>query len=128
MEYSPIEVENEAFVTTVETDGIIRTVVRKKFEIKAEHAIANIQTIADLPVRSAPLLVDMRYMKSISKEARKTFAIGSKDKNVSAVALLSTSHVAAVVANFFIELDQPTLPTRMFSSEKSAINWLKTYL
>lgn len=120
--------EIEAFITMLREDGILKTIVRNNFAIEEEHAVEIMERLANLDYPRPPLLVDMRQMKSITKGARQAFAASGKRKAVSAVALLSGSYTGTVVANFFIELDGPSLPTRMFTSEAKAVEWLTPYL
>jgi hypothetical protein len=45
----------------------------------------------------------------------------------SACALLVGSAVSKVLANFFMGLNKPKKPTRMFTSQDEAIHWLEGY-
>lgn len=70
-----------------------------------------------------PLLVDMRGVADIEREAREHF--GSDQGGVSAVALLAASAVSKMIANFFIGRQRFEVPTRMFTDEQMAIEWLR---
>ncbi|HEY6783150.1 MAG TPA: STAS/SEC14 domain-containing protein, partial [Candidatus Dormibacteraeota bacterium] len=72
--------------------------------------------------RPCPLLVDMREMAGITREAREYFT--SSSHGITAVALLTASAVTRMIANFFIGLRKAQVPTRMFRSEQDAVAWL----
>jgi hypothetical protein len=69
-----------------------------------------------------PLLVDMRDIAGITREAREYFANSSA--SVTAIALLTGSAVTRMMANFFIGLRKTQAPMRMFKSEPDAVAWL----
>ncbi len=68
-----------------------------------------------------PLLVDMRSMRSIAREARKQFAQTTVS---SRVALLVESALSSTLANFFLGLSRPDVPMRVFTDEADALAWL----
>ncbi|MET3804070.1 hypothetical protein ABIB25_001056 [Nakamurella sp. UYEF19] len=72
-----------------------------------------------------PVLVDMRYLRKAEREAREHFT--SEDAQATAVALLVSSAVSKVVANFIIGLQRMPVPTRMFTDEGAATGWLSAY-
>ncbi len=64
----------------------------------------------------------------MTRDARVYFA-GSESKKVhSAAALLAQSPLSKVLGNLFLGLNKPLFPTRLFTSEKDAIEWLKGYI
>lgn len=72
-----------------------------------------------------PLLVDMREVAGITREAREYFV--SSSESVTAVALLTGSAVTRMMANFFIGLRKSQAPMRMFRSEPDAVAWLTSF-
>ena len=73
------------------------------------------------------VLVDMRQIESISREARVYYANERTASIQRATALLIDSPVSRVIANFFMGLNRPLSPTRMFTDETEAIRWLQTF-
>jgi hypothetical protein len=73
-----------------------------------------------------PLFVDFTNMKSQTKECRDYY---SKDPNhiktYSVIAILISNPLSRVFANFFIGLNKPLKPTRLFDDRAKAIEWLK---
>ena len=67
-------------------------------------------------------------MKSLSREARHYYASDEAAKVARAVALIVGTPVSRVLGNFYLGLSNPHLPTRLFSSEGEALEWLKGYI
>ena len=111
-------------------DGIVRQVVFPGAEQTLADAVEHIRAIAALMPggRRGPLLVDLRGTAAASREARAYFAGPETAKVVSAVALLVGSPISSVIGNFFLRLNQPRYPTRLFTDEAEALPWLKGFL
>ena len=60
---------------------------------------------------------------SFSKEARALLAI--RVNNIYAAALISDRISIRVIANFFIKINKPDYPTKLFPDEKTALAWIK---
>jgi len=76
--------------------------------------------------RSYPSLFDITRIKQSTKGARDYLA---KEGNalVTASAILIGSPMLKMSANFYIMVNRPQNPTRMFTSKKSALEWLEQY-
>lgn len=78
--------------------------------------------------KKRPVFVDNRGVKSITREARDLLA-GDEYKDIPlAVAALVGSPVSKVIINFYISISKPIFPTKMFTSESKAIEWLKGFV
>ena len=123
------EVKTPVSTVFIADDGIIRVVVDTDGEETLENAkevIAAIAKIGDGQLHS--VLVDTRSMKSISGEARRYYASDERPRVGSAVALLVGSTVSMVIGNFWLTINKPSYPSHIFSSEESALEWLKGYI
>ncbi|MCK4763576.1 MAG: STAS/SEC14 domain-containing protein [Candidatus Aminicenantes bacterium] len=78
--------------------------------------------------KKVPLLVDMRTIKSTTRDARVYASSEKTEDAVSAVALLVSSPVSKVLGNFFIGVNKPPYPRKLFTSETNAVEWLKKFL
>jgi len=115
--------------TTWMEDGICRTVVKSNAVIELHHAQENTDTVVTLSNNSQPpILVDIRKIKSINKEARDHFAMRDRKPRVCAIAMLINSPLSKVVGNFYLAINQPSVPTKLFNSEDKAIEWLKQFV
>ncbi|MDH5542455.1 MAG: hypothetical protein OEY64_05780 [Nitrospinota bacterium] len=113
----------------LDENGIIWMVDHKGAEERIEHARENVATVwkASGGIKR-PVLIDIRQLKSITREAREYYA-GEEVANFgSSVALLTSSPATKVIGNFFLKFNKPTLPFRIFTSELEAVHWLKGFI
>lgn len=116
------------YFTWMGEDGIARTKVKKGSEVKLEHAQENSLVVNSFYVdRKFPLLIDARGIKSISRDARNFFTTNGRATNTLAFAIIIDSSVSKVVGNFFLGINKPAVPTKLFSDDKSAVKWLKQF-
>ena len=76
--------------------------------------------------KRVPVLADIRQQKSMTREARTFY--GNATDAFSALALFAGSPATQVIANFFIGLNRPNVPTKMFTDEEKALTWLRRYV
>ena len=120
-------IETNAFFTWLADDDILVTVVKPGAEISLKDAQENSAAVCKLANKNVyPLLVDQNQIKSIPKEARSYFGAADRNRNANFIAILIDSPVSRMIGNFFIGLDKPTAPTKLFTSENEAIEWLKS--
>ncbi len=112
----------------IDDDGILRAVSLAGVET-LETAKANVAAASRLAAgRLIPVFIDLRNMKTISREARVHYAGEEAASHSLAQALLIESRISKVIGNFFIGLNKPPFPTRLFTSEAEAIEWLKRFM
>jgi len=73
------------------------------------------------------VIIDMTAVFEISKEARDYFANERTASIQRATALLIGSAVSRIIGNFFLGLNKPITPTRLFTDPQDAIKWLHTF-
>ncbi len=78
--------------------------------------------------RRLPILVDSRNLVGMDRAARLHYAGLEAVKSVSAAALVITSAFGRALGNFYLNLNKPLVPTRMFTSEDEALAWLAEFL
>jgi len=71
-----------------------------------------------------PMLCDITGLKAQDRDARDLY---SSTELTTAVALVVHSPLARVIASFYLGLNRPLVPTRVFTSERAAHDWLKNY-
>lgn len=114
------------FNTTLDSRGFIVTRVSPLAEVELEHAKENTRKVLELSGDQVyPILVDIRKIRSISKEARDHFSMRGRKPGVVAIAMLVSSPLSRIIGNFFLGLNQPVVPTKLFSDEESAVKWIK---
>jgi hypothetical protein len=76
--------------------------------------------------QSFPCLVDVLMLKNSTKEAR-DFLANEGTEGISANAILVESTGFKMMANFYIMVNKPKSPTRMFTDQESALEWLSQF-
>lgn len=118
--------ELRCYFTWMSADGIACTKVKSNAEIVLEDAMENSKVVNGFYVnRKYPLLIDARGIKSITREARSFFTTNGRETNTMAFAILIDSSVSKVVGNFFLGINKPAVPTKLFLSENEALEWLQ---
>jgi len=119
--------ETRTVTLTFGEDGILVVCSRPGYDQNESDARENLATCRQiLGDKKAPVLVDMRQMAALDKQARKVYA--TESDFALAQAMLVDSAFTRISANLFIRVAHPIHPTRMFTSEDEAIQWLKGFL
>ncbi len=109
-------------------DQIMRVRVAKGAEQKLEDAVENIFAMAELSSgKRLPAIIDISESKSIARDARNYYASEKAVEVELALALVIGSPLSRLMGNFFLGLNKPPYPTRLFTSEQEAIAWLKGF-
>ena len=105
--------------------GYVHAVMKQGCEMVLADAQANVAAIFELGGRKqSRVLVDMRGVRSQTREARQYFAGAEAEQATVAVALLIGSPVSRVLANFFLRFSTQRIPVALFTDEAAAIGWL----
>ncbi len=113
------------FETSLDPRGFIISRVAPLAEINLDHAKENTAKVREISGDVVyPILVDIRKIRSISKEARDHFAMRGRKPGVVAIAMLVSSPLSRIIGNFFLGLNQPVVPTRMFTDRDQAERWI----
>lgn len=129
MEIPSTAKEIRCFHTWLGNDGIMYTVGKENAEVNLEDAKENTRIIEEYYYgKKFPLFVDGRNVKSISKEARDHFSLKGRESVINCFAMIVSSPLSRIIANFFIGINRPTVPVKMFDDEKKAVEWLKKQL
>ena len=75
-----------------------------------------------------PLLVKFQSIKKVTKEARDFFASKQGCEGVLAGAICVDSVLTNTVANLFLLLSPPSVPTKVFKNEEKAMEWLSKFV
>jgi hypothetical protein len=109
--------------------GLIQCKAFKYSEHTLEDAKENINAVKLLAQgRKVPVMVDITEVKGANREAREYLSSPEAGKIQSACALLVGSALSRLVGNFFLGLNKTPFPTKLFTDEAKAIEWLKTFL
>ncbi len=124
---SPIDLRTQ--IIWLGDDGIVRVNLKPNIKIGLQDAQISMRAISDVcGGQRRPALVDMRGLIAMDREARLYFAGEETAKVESAAALLIDSPLSKAIGNFFMGLNKPIFPTRLFTSEAEALAWLKGFV
>lgn len=119
-------IEVTCFYTWMGSDGIARTKIKPGAEVQLEHARENSAAVSSLYHGiKFPLLIDSRGIKSMTKDARNQFTTKGRESYTTAFAIIIDSPLSRIIGNFFMGINKPAVPTRLFDNERDAEIWLK---
>ena len=107
--------------------------LRCRFKADAEVVLADaVECVRASPaitgMRRVPALIDLRWLRSQSSEARDYFSAPEALLVSNAVALLVGSPLSRAIGNFYLGFNRPNVPTRIFNEESAALEWLQSFM
>ena len=111
------------YTVALDEQGVVRLIWTAGVDISedaAQSAMAAVNRVCAGVER--PMLVDMASTASVSRQARGVFA---QPCSAGIIALLGRSPVDRVIANFVLGISKLPGPTRYFTVEAQALEWLK---
>lgn len=111
-------------------NGYLKCAYKNGVHIRLDVAEQCIQDRIDFSEgKSFPMLIDGRGISGIDKDARDLLSSEKGRVGVLAAAILTDSVFTTFMANFFltVTLVRPKLPTKLFTNEEKAIEWLEGY-
>ena len=76
----------------------------------------------------SPLLLDITKLKYMDREGRAYSARKETVSDIQALAILIGSSVGRMLGSFFLGLNKPPYPTKLFTDKDEAIEWLRGFL
>lgn len=111
-------VDEEGFLRGECFDGAEQTLADAEEQLREQRPLAG--------GKPRPFLMDISRVRSLSRDARNKYANSPEARALfSCVALLVGSPLSRAVGNFFIGLNKPLMPTRLFTSRTDALAWLR---
>ncbi|GAL83133.1 hypothetical protein CHU_1675 [Sporocytophaga myxococcoides] len=74
-----------------------------------------------------PVLVEVKNVISVRKEAKKYYNLPDSYQNLSAIAMLVDNYIAKTIGNIVFKLQNNPVPTELFNDRSKALNWLERY-
>jgi hypothetical protein len=126
-ESTEAEISDPKFRMRLRPDGIVQIVWGPRFAMDLEDAVTVLDGITKLTgAMPCPLLVDLRDAGPIDRSARVEMA--RRSDVLSAVALIVGTPLSRMMGNFYVNVNKPKAPTRLFDDEASAIAWLRKFV
>jgi len=113
----------------LDDEGIVHTVANPHVDVGLDEARDWVRAIvAVCNGKRRPLLIELGQVRRMSREARVLVGGPECARVVSAAALVVSSPVGRAIGNFFIGLNKPIAPTKLFNDEVTALAWLRGFL
>lgn len=77
-------------------------------------------------VAPTALVADIRTLRGVSFGVRSHMSSERAGRYLSHVALVADSPLTRTIGNFFMRLNRPPFPVRIFDGEAEALRWLET--
>lgn len=117
-EYSRIELSNGIIIATWKASSINLDI--------AKNAVSSRLSVT--AGQNYPALIKMKSVKESTKEARDFLSSEKGCDGIIAGAIYVDSIIGNMLATFFIYLNKPTIPTKIFKDEGKAIEWLEQFV
>ena len=94
------------------------------------HGLPQAQSITEAHNQLAkgtpcPVLADIQSVRvGADRQARKHYVSAEASQMKTAMAMLVQSPMQRMLGNIFFKINRPPYPTRLFSEEEEAVNWL----
>ena len=121
-------IETRVAKIRLDKNNILHIIMKDQANIELEDVKEIIKAHFKLSkAKKDQVLTDARNVKAITREAR-IYSAEESSKLTSANAVLVNSSLSRVMGTLYIRINKPLYPTRLFTSEKKAIEWLKGFV
>jgi hypothetical protein len=119
----------DALSVAIRGDGLAQVKIQGNVEIDVSHVKQIVSLLEELgQKRKYPLLIVSGEFTLPTPEARAYIATPESDPYASAEAYAIKSFSQRLVGNVYLSFNKPARPTRLFTDENKAVEWLKTFL
>jgi hypothetical protein len=119
----------ENYSILIREDGIVQIEIIPDSEISVDEIIEGTNFVLErLGSIKAPVLFIANEFSLPSKESREYLAKKESLPYSIADAYVINSFPQKIAANFYLKVNKPTRPSKIFTNTNEAIKWLKTFL
>jgi hypothetical protein len=110
-------------------DGLVIVTIRDNAYQSLDDARTNLATaVAATAGRRRPLLIDIRSAQPLDADARHHYSGQTLvDAFVALALLVESSPFGRMMGNIYFRVARPGIPTRLFTDEGQAVQWLITH-
>ena len=122
------EIETRTTKIWLDKNGILHIIMKHQANIELDDVKEMIEAHFKLTKgKKGPVLTDARKAKDITREAR-LYAAEESSKLSSANAIMVNSPLSRVLGILYMGINKPLYPTKLFTSEDKAFEWLKGFI
>jgi hypothetical protein len=119
----------EAFTIKLRSDGILHSHTSSSIDFNVESLKKfNVVMGKMLNYKKAPLLITFDEFAIPPVETRHFWALKDSCPYASADAYITATLGHKLIGSIYLKFNKPERPTKLFTNEKEAIEWLKTFL
>ena len=112
-----------------DNDGIVHMVFLDNVNLNINDLKTELTCYKSLSKEfTPPALIDISGVLSIDSDGRKFIAEEIAKIGVPATALIVKSRMSRLIGSFFIGINKPDFPVKLFDDEQKAVEWLKGFL
>lgn len=127
-EQAATSVENDVAAISLRPDGVLVYGYKSDVVVTLHDAQDLVARASELVGTPRPTLAIISGVRSVERAARVYFATSAANRQVtSQIAFVTSSTISRVIANFFLGLNKPACPTRLFTDEAKALAWLAEF-
>ena len=127
-----LELESKTFksyTVSLREDGLIQIEIQPESEVGLEEVIEGTDYIMSVVEnRKFPVLFIAKEFSVPSSESREYLAKKESLPYSLADAYVIYSFPQKLIGNFYLKVNKPARPTKIFTNEEEAVKWLKTFL
>lgn len=121
-------IETKAHRCWMRDDGLTHTQCKEHSVIDAQGARESMSAISKVNSgQKGYLVVDSTKIKGMSREARIIYSGPEAAAVCHAIAIIIGSPVSRVIGNFFMGINKHPFPSKLFTNEQEAVNWLTEF-
>jgi len=105
-------------------DDVVRVIVHDGADVGADDMRAFLAARMELAPHRVAVIIDQRRIRTMTRQAQEVATEGADKRPTLCVAILIGGPIAVMIANFFIIFGRPRYPTKLFTSEESALEWI----
>ena len=119
------KIENEKVLVQLRSDGIVHVIFKENVTIDIETQVGSLKLYNEIcNGKKSKFLFTAYGGVSITKEARDNATKIEYLSPVGKSAVVADSLPYRIIANFYLKVNRPKNPYKVFGTEKEAVQWL----
>ena len=121
--------KNKGIEVTLLQEGSLHIHLKEHTEITLNDALLALEKMGEISKgKKLPVFIDAGEFCTIDSEARIFSASEENNIYTLADAIAYSNLGQKLIANFYLNQNNPSVPTKVFSEKEEAVTWLKTFL
>jgi hypothetical protein len=109
-------------------EGYYELVIKENVEIFVEDAISIKKAQEKISGTKSPLLIYVGKHATTNIETLKYLSKSTNMPYSSASGYIMTTLAQKILGNFYLKINKPERPTKIFNNKEEALNWIREYI